>query len=544
MSAKLQIVTGTESVEAPPIEQGQIAEIVGLPVTADWKIEDSIPEKSLGLIHYTETSQDIRFSNVRGWIADTKHRVVISRSHGFIPTLVADQLKVTAAGQLEIHDQDSDDVLTFDPAKIQITTGFEGTRIRIIKHDNEIYMSTHHKINAKRSYLPASGTRTTFVEMYTQLGGPIAELFGQNKYSPYCYTFIIVHPIVLLASKVNVKDGFLVYLGCEQMWDPNSAPYPADEVDHFRAEVSVTSQRYEPDLPDLAIISAAPMTVAEANQHLQTGFWPDVPVPADERLGLGEFIIITSLENPQEVYQVHSKAYAWRFTMRNACANYYQRFVNLWSSALDKFNRVTRMVEKIDAQRFGQKFPLLPVHPIEAVKSWFETQPYLLAWPASPSEFTLQSVLEGRREDRFENIWRCFIMSVPLHMQKEASTYLERFLTQRKEALDWVNALAKKQSLQGLDLKPRVIAIINIARANAKSELKESPNVEPGRGRGRGRGKAGTRAPNYNTFLYNNVKNLINKEEGNSLYTNIFKCKKQVEFKMLQAQKKAQEATK
>ncbi len=209
-----------------------ISNVLDIENSAAWQIVSSDPEHNLYMVHHKPEANLADYGQIRGIVIDTEAKAIICRSYGYTPTVMIDRITVQPGdGNIHLIDE-----LSFEhamnPARIHFKIGFEGTMINVFKHDGKVYRSTRKRLDASRSRW---GNSDTFMDMYWSLGGPgNDDLFDpDSKYSPYCHTFIIVHPDVLVVSKDNIGDGYLVYLGPKQMWsvDYNICPYKQTQKD-------------------------------------------------------------------------------------------------------------------------------------------------------------------------------------------------------------------------------------------------------------------------------------------------------------------------
>src|SRR6185312_8048761 len=77
----------------PQFETRQIiSQVLQITNNDSWEIVDSIEEKSLYMVHYTDVADLSIYGQFRGTIVDTKANAVIRKGIGYTPTITTDQL--------------------------------------------------------------------------------------------------------------------------------------------------------------------------------------------------------------------------------------------------------------------------------------------------------------------------------------------------------------------------------------------------------------------------------------------------------------------
>lgn len=506
--------------------RAKISSIIGIENSAAWEIISSDPDQNLYMVHHKMEANLSDYGQIRGIVVDTRAGCIVCRSYGYSPTIVSNQL-VTSPGDGNIHLRDElglDHVL--NPARCLFKIGFEGTMINVFKHNGIVYRSTRKRLDASKSRW---GTSKTFLEMYWDLGGPSDEdLFDPySDYSPYCHTFIIVHPEVLVVSKDNVGDGYLVYLGPKQMWstDYNDCPYkqldakgnllPGITQEQFDRDLRVNAGWIDDTLhlpqvvSDLSddvshgqgvIFGSKNISFDEANKHLMFGFYNEFPdyQQLDQRTLPGEFVIVQKLDETgavQGMFKVESVAYNWRAGMRDNNPNLLHRFFQLVNGSYLRIDNTG------DRERYQKLYPYFTPYDSASIKKQLEEEGPYVVWPHGHVE------IPQTKEEMMYNIWLAFLNAVPLHAQYEVSGYLEHLYAKRGELITWLRSLESQGHIDPSLFSPRVLNIIEAARKFAQKAVKE----------GRDRGADG-RKLSLKAVTNNNIKNLIMKEEGSSLY--------------------------
>lgn len=509
----------------------QIANILNIELTDSWNIYDSDPDHNLYLIHYDQEADMNKYKDLRGIVVDIKAKTVVCRSYGFTPTAVKDKIELSDDGMIHITDIYGDEH-TMNPEQIKMKIGFEGTIIRIFKHAGKIYLSTHRRLNTSKSRW---GDSITFEKMYSQLNGPDPKsLFNEeSNYSPYCHIFLMVHPDVLNVSRDQIGNGYMIYLGPKQMWDftPENCPYKQTTKDGIPIIIKNGSifsgndyiddwnQDNKPNagwidntliLPEVktqlpqdksipVLVSPLNINLEQVNLHLRYGFYkPYNDENLDPRIRTGEFIIIYKLDQLGQItglLRVQSQSYQWRSEMRDNNPNLLHRFYQLLNGSYIQTNNDKGIDE------YKKRFPVLTPYNNKIIQDFIKSNGPFVLWPQSPS----QKYWIHSRDDRLFNIWLCFLITVPLHKQLDVSSMYHSLLINRSKVIKWLQSIEDQYSdLSQLDIPDRAKRIIIIAKDFAQ---KKPSTISPS-------GKPLT----LQQLIHSNIRNLIYKEEGSSLY--------------------------
>lgn len=472
-----------------------IAKVLNIEDSQGWTIIDSDPENNLYLVHHRpEANLDV-YGHIRGVVVDIDAKVVVSNSYPYTPRTISNEITLNSDGNIALHDEFNNDHV-LDMNNIRIKPGCEGTIIHVFKHRGKVYRSTRRKLNPENSHW---GGSKYFLDMYWELGGPTDDdLFNsESEYSPYCHMFILVHPDMLVATKINVGEGYIVYLGPRKMWSTDDEPFEYGWVDdtlylpHTTMDLESESN----------ILELSPMSLADANKHLLFGFYDQVEEYQyiDNRLLPGEFVVIEDLNEDGSVrnmYRVESLSYAWRIGMRDNDPNLLHRFYELTNgSHLPYYTEEDRI-------KYEASFPLLSSYDHASIVKYYKNNEHLIIWPQIHDEVNLVT-----KDDRLYNIWRCFLVSVPVHRQKEVVDYIKHFTENRKKVIEWIKFI-ENANIDTSELKSsrRIQNIISSARRNAKKALKDEQNTNRGK------------RLSVKQMTRHNIRNFLYKETGGSLY--------------------------
>ena len=506
-----------------------ISEVLGIENSAAWDIVSSDPEHHLYMVHHKPEANLSEYGQIRGIVVDTNAKTIVCRSYGYAPTVVSDQVLIQPGdGNIHLIDELGLEHVV-DPARSNFKIGFEGTLINVFKHDGKVYRATRKRLDPARSRW---GNSKTFMEMYWELGGPTDEVLfdPESKYSPYCHVFIIVHPDVLVVSKDNIGDGYLVYLGPKQMWslDYNDSPYKQTQKDESLFP-GVTQEDFEKDPrpnagwidPDVhvpqtvsnmgantshthTIFSPHNLSIEEANKHLMFGFYNEFEGydKLDRRMLPGEFIIVHKLDEngaTTGMVRVESTPYSWRSGMRDNNPNILHRFYQMVNGSYLRYDSADGKA------RYNALYPIFEPFDEASIKDQINNDGAYVVWPQDGPYYDPEYLMD--KESRMYNIWLAFLNSVPLHKQKDVAGYLDNLYKKRGDLIGWLKMIENRGHLDATEYSRRLIDIIQAARRFAQEKTE----------RGQDRDRRGHKQ-SVKDMTRDNIRNLLMKEEGSSLY--------------------------
>ena len=502
-----------------------VSSVLGIENSAAWDIVSFDPEHNLYMVHHKAEADLIEYGQIRGIVIDSEAKAIVCQSYGYSPTVVTNHMVIDSdTNMVKLTDNNGENHV-FDPTMTTIKAGFEGTLITVFKHGGKVYRTTRKRLDASRSRW---GDSETFLNMYWSLGGPADEVLFTPKsdYSPYCHSFIAVHPDVLVVSKDNIGTGYLVYLGPKPMWSVSydECPYKQTQEDGSLFE-GVTQEQFDKDerpnagwiddtLMTPATISDADesdicdsaypiflppdLSIDEANKHLKFGFynkfegWDSL----DKRLLPGEFLVLTTDEG--KMLRVESEAYSWRSAMRDNDPNLFHRFFQLVNGSYLKHD-----TDESKAH-YDKLYPTFSAYDTLSIQTHLVNSGFYVVWP--------QSELLGHelktKDSRLYNIWLGYLNSVPLHRQIEVAGYLEEFYMRRKEVINWLKGLSARGKLDKSEFSHRVMDLIETSQKFARRAVEQGKNFDRRRGRKKSLAE----------MTKDNIRNFIMKEEGGSLY--------------------------
>ncbi len=205
----------------------------------------------------------------------------------------------------------------------------------------------------------------------------------------------------------------------------------------------------------------------------------------------------------EDLLKIQSTSYAWRSDMRDTDPNLTFRFYQL---ANESHLRVDHYADA--ATIYRRKFPLLTKYNVGSIIDRIKKDGPFIVWPQEEINEEIAKELIRGPTDRLSNIWRCFLMSVPLHRQLDVAHMFDRFIRDREDIITWIINMEDRTDLaEDPDIPNRVHQILELARGNAAKKTEEGKN----------RDRRG-RSLSVKALTGANVRNLIMKENGRSLY--------------------------
>jgi len=457
-----------------------ISQVCGIESQGKWSIESVIGD--LNLVHYNTNSVAINELRHRGTVVDVKEKVIVARSPGFTPIIVADELQ----SGTKTYKDTSGKSYEIDTDKLQFRIGREGVVIKVFKHNGKVYLSSHKKIDVSASRL---GQSATFEQMYKSLNGPTDDLFDKEKlYSPFCHTFIVSHRDLLIGSKINMinVEGYLYYLGCEKLWTSWSTS------DSIETEPKQPKDIIESDWVPLGIV----------NHHLKYGFHSaessqDV---IDNKLLPGEFVVGYDKEQDQW-FRFESTSYNWRLTIREKDINPRHAFYKHLTLAMKAKKGGAKSNE---FALYNNTFPSVPFVDPSSIEVAVRSKGYIVSWPR---------IKDTNNKHIVFNTWACYLLACPLHLQREAANYYNDYYETCRLCSTKIFSIWK--GITNYDKSKASNNLDNIAVSRIDDIIRQSQKrADP----------IGSDVTSEN--VRQNCDNLIKKERGGSLYAiNEFLCK-------------------
>jgi hypothetical protein len=390
-----------------------ISTILDVPNTRSWEVIDQIPNEGLYMVHYTNTADLTQYGELRGIIVDINSKEIVCRSYAHSPIAVYSKLELNN-NLLSIYDENGM-IHEFNEKTMRIKRGYEGVMIRIFKHNNNIYFSTHRRINAINSKW---GNSLTFKDMYKQLINiDPEEMFNPDEASsPVVQLFVLVHPDVQQVSKINLsKGGFPIYFGGKLV---------RDVPDENKYSKYFNLSQFSEDIEER-------ITIPEANEFLTYGHYPEVKLSSDERLNPGEFVVIQDVQEGEvrDMVVIHSLAYNWRSFVRNNNSNLHLQFYKLFIF--------------MGKNAVNDKFPMINYFPESYIEKILDNGP-LIMWPVNNKNKIESNALY--------RIWASLLLAVPLDKQRVVFNLLKEYHEDKRELKNYLIKLLDYEDINSKDI--------------------------------------------------------------------------------------------
>jgi hypothetical protein len=478
----------------------KVAKILSIDEDPSWTIETT---ENLCLVSSKKETTP-RYPDLRGCIVDTTKEKMVVPCYGRITSVLSPMVHFEN-GKMNFEDSEGNTVTLYEN-NVRFSLGFEGPLLRVFRNGGKTYVSTNRRLDCTKSRW---GTKKTFLEMFKELGGDqvLEKAFDETKdYSSHFLTFIVVHPDMLLCTKQKVETGYLVFLGAQRCFSQEDCPYPSDKVDWNT--YGETQDRYSApfittDMFESAISSKLPycpssLSLDQVNRHLLLGYGNKYS--NDIRTGSGEFVIayVKQEDSTQDLlFRFVSPSYEHRSRMRNEDPNLLHQFYCLSSEAT-----------LTDAE-YELKYPWLEYEENKKEEAEYGN---IMFWNRG------KRAVAPDWQKKFRNIWKHFVLAVPLHRQKEVFGFYKQFFLNRDVLVQWLVSWIGKEGVESDELlSPRAKKLIQLS---LDYERKHNP-------------KADLTLSRKN--LERNLRYLLGNERGTSLYM-LWKNRKQY-LRQLESQK-------
>jgi len=479
------------------------AKVLGLDTINGWEVIDH--DEHLALVHYSKDGNMAKHGNLRGVLVDTEVEAVIADSFGYTPTAILPELTVKD-NNLDIVDNEGvTHKFNLGEDELYIKKVFEGCVIRLVWHKSKLYRLTHRKIHPLKSRWGAS---KYFLTIFDEAGGPKAEdLFDITKpYSTTSYDFLVVDQQLLVGTRQIVNKPYVVYLTKREL----DIKRPAEEtaVGQFKSAM-------KPEITGVVngsfIHDPQSMTVPDANLFLKYGYYDEFDAD-DIRQQTGEAVIIYSVKNGEikDIVKVHSPSYEYRTVIRGNNSNIEHQFYCLLPLVYPDIDTKERW------DYVMSKLIPFPLYDEESIKDLYAQSKVILTIPKG--EQTKEELMAeyATRDARVHLLWMNFVLSLPVHAQEQALNILDNYKNNLVKVSEWIcNLESTQKDIMATEFSARVKNIITSSRRLAHERLDEGNNYS-----------AKGSYMKIPTLIKSTIRNLLNKENGTSLYSLVREMKK------------------
>jgi hypothetical protein len=392
---------------------------------------------------------------------------------------------------------------------------FDGTLLRVWKYKDNIYISTHRKIDASNSRWGTSGKFVDLFKKYIESSFKLEDLFGaisakSDSEDIQIHNFLLVDADLMICSKLpldtKVKDGFVLYINSVNCTLPSEVFEKIPEVKY--TEIA--------DTTNTVIRVQSFKNIEEYNSYLNKGFYPDIDA-VHPQISLGEGLI---LFNGKTMLKIVSKGYNRRAKIVNNDPNILHRVYEILTET---------QMSKDGMDNFLEKYSALPCptdEQIEALK-YSVISKFPEDWKTPSDQELTENTDRETREYRLRCAITHYALSLPVCYQKSALTCIKELINDRYTAINIVtNSYSKFEKQQYNDfnslghtsldgtVNPRDLKVFERIR-QIVIDAKNYANVRIKRGESI-KGISGSQL--FNKFTKDNIRNLMLKEYGTSLY--------------------------
>lgn len=461
----------------------------------NFKVVDTNENEKYNLIHYNvdtinSTKSEDFLRRVRGLVI--KDNKVLVESFGYTPTVVLSEMKPDENSDFTFIDTDlqSHFVSKQSMSKDSVYPLFDGTLLRVWKHNGNVHISTHKKLNASKSHWGSSQTFTELFKKYTENYFKVEDLFDEEKDEIVCHNFLLVDNDLLICSQVDLgeKSGFVLYINSVNGSLPDDIPPKILSVYDVKSTTD-TFFKMEPL-----------KTLEDQNKFIKYGFYPE------ELNGeKGEGIVVFQ---DDRMIKIVSKSYENRSKIVNNDPNIIHR---AWTILTES------MYPKSGEDDYLSKFPILSTPSLDELKAIIETKQLkdLSSCKILKDEdFTLKNNLETRNL-RLLNALIHYSNSLPISHKISALSCYESILENKTEVIKilcndcdkYEQGLWGKPNPRDLKVFERIQTIIKEAKKYAKNRYSNGERFE-----------SMNEKQLIKKFTKENIRNLINKEYGENMH--------------------------
>ena len=470
----------------------KVAEILKVDTNSGWSVVDTF--ENLAMVHYNEDANMNLVGHLRGVIVDLEKELIITDSFGYTPTIVSDKIEFKN-GHLNMIDKEGNGFI-FNESNVIINKLYEGVVIRVIWYNNKCFFLTHKKINPIKSRW---GSSKYFLDMYKEANGPTAEqLFDTSKpYSNTCYFFLVVDKSLFVGTRQQVENPFISFLLKKTLNINRDNSECTGGIGSFNISNNMCGINNKS-----CIVKPENLTVEEANAHLTYGYYKKFDVK-DNRQLTGESLIVYTMENGniKNMVKVNSTSYEWRVNMRGNNPNITHQFYSLLNSVYADL--------KIDnsKDKLKQKLVLYPLYNLLSLKNYYRSNNGIINLQVINEKYALYIT----RDERIHLLWINYVVSLPIHLQEQGLDIISNFHIEKVSVVEWLTCLEIKYpntQINSQNLPIRAKNIILTARKLANERITKGENYS-----------ANGNLIKLPILIKSTIRNLINKENGTSLYT-------------------------
>jgi hypothetical protein len=453
-----------------------LANIVGVG-KENFTVSDAITEKGLYLLHFDpvnirKTTKNDNVRELRGTIIDINAQAVCCASFGYIPTaVIGDEVRVkaifkdnesftdcdTIEHNLNNFEEGYQSILENSDFTYDVFPLYEGAMVRVWKHNGELMISSHKKIDCSNSHWGSSSMFKDLFLKYTQ-GIDLAEHTNEHM----VHYFILMDENLLVCSKFPMtnRKGLVVYVGTRDKMNTDIKKAGWTLIDRLKLSALTideihngTKTFYAPDLIT---------KYSEVSKLLTKGFYDSTAFEQSNPLCLGEGIVVSYNEGGKRKHiRVVSSAYKRRSELVDNDPNILHRCYVLLNSAL---------YPKEGEDIYLQKFSPIPIikkgEDFKSITTEYEGETY------TSEELTDKKNIDSHTK-RFRNTVMWYTLSLALPHQGSALRCMEYVIEERRKVIDILTTnfqRFKNGDFEGLTFKKDVATMNHIKHRLTEAE--------------------------------------------------------------------------
>ncbi len=425
-----------------------IAKILDVPDDKkQWRISSFDATNQIYVVNKLDTVKpDSPFQSLVGIIIDLNTQRVISRTP-FIESVLTDSVEMFDENEYSFIDSVDVRETKFkvdkpdSSSKSQNVTfryGLEGPVVRVFKINGKVYHSTSRQLDFS---LSSWGGSRSIANLWQDLNSPVdTDLFDSDvECSPFVHSFILVHPDMMLGSHLDVKKGFLTYLGYEKFATRSvlKKAFPDKKIqDQVKVPVCTTDLKEATE--SQKCYKPVDLSLTDVQKHLDSGFSSSTEGRKENRLKSGEFVIMSVGSKP--VCSIESRAYQWRCAMRGDDPSLYRRLCVLLENS-----KIGSNPQK-HAEKMMAFFPAIKIHSLDFLKENLN------------DSFVFESLYDEKLgffdtnhfltpEDCFAQITHSFLAALPLNKRCLGLEYVFNYLEDRHNIVDFLIQAVKSRTV-------------------------------------------------------------------------------------------------
>jgi hypothetical protein len=356
----------------------RIVSLLGLPQGSEkiyWEIEDHIEGTDIYLLHYLtsnvgELIETVDFKpkydrvdcetilKLRGLIVDLEEGWICCMSNPHTNEVVLEGKELIADNNM-LNLEDKFGVVYGEKVdSVRFLPSYGGPLVRVWKYKGVTHLSSHHRISIAKSKW---GTQKYFEQMFIDDFVKSHRIFIEGKdnhaiiqeignvlfdsskpTSNTCHAFMIVSPDIVNDTRMDIGEGFLIYLNSftlNQFYNEQAFLHYAlhKDIEYKNTWVDKEDFYYPSAFSRVEtnkIVKLRELPLQDANRLLSTGFYNKSVEGVNEDLLPGESVI--SVLSDGRILKIIPNSVDWRAHILNNNPDLYKQFCMAMNKSLEK----------------------------------------------------------------------------------------------------------------------------------------------------------------------------------------------------------------